>query len=93
MQAKDGSTDAQGFREDLLKYHAYQQEQRAAGKQTRAGKHSAQLAPLIAALPEKQRALGLHVSAEHVATREHSIGETARAASPVYFVFKFMRSA
>lgn len=83
MQAKDGSTDTQGFREDLLKYHAYQQEQRAAGKQTRGGKHSAQLAPLIAALPEKQRALGLHVSAEHAAMREHISEEVAQQLAPL----------
>ena len=68
-QVTDGSTDQEEFKQDLIKYHAYQQEQRAAGKKTRGGKHSAQLAPLLAALPKEQRALGLHVSAEHADTR------------------------
>ncbi len=66
-----------------MKYAAYQQQQRAEGKQTRGGKHSAQLAPLIAALPKKQRALGLHVQAEHVVTREHISEEVARQLAPL----------
>ena len=76
--AKDvaaGHTDTSEFQHGLRQYHTYQEEQRAAGKKTREGKHSAKLAPLMAALPAEQRALGLHISAEHDTTRRAAAAE------------------
>jgi len=69
LRVHAGDTESQQFQTDLLKFYTYQEAQRAAGKKTREGKHSAKLAPLIAALPAEQRALGLHISAEHDTTR------------------------
>ena len=69
LRVNAGDTESQQFQTDLLKFYTYQEAQRAAGKKTREGKHSAKLAPLIAALPPEQRALGLHISAEHDTTR------------------------
>ena len=54
-----GAADDAEFNEDLAKYHQYQESQRRQGKKLREGKHSRELAPLIAALPKGQRALGL----------------------------------
>ena len=64
-----GETESHQFQDDLLKFYRYQEAQRAAGKKTREGKHSAKLAPLIAALPAEQRALGLHISDEAAGCR------------------------
>ena len=75
-----GEREPQQFQDDLLEYRAYQEKQRAAGKKTRAGKHAAKLAPLLAALPEEQRVLGLHIAEEHHATRAAVLvdGDTTR---------------
>ena len=51
-----GRTDSFEFQQGLRQYHTYQAEQRDAGIKTREGKHSVKLAPLIDALPAKQRA-------------------------------------
>ena len=82
-QVTDGVTDSPEFLHGLRCYHAYQQQQLAAGKNTRDGKYSAKLAPFLAALPKEQRALGLFIAAEHVDTREHIAAEVARQLAPV----------
>ena len=56
-QVTDGVTETHEFLCGLQQYRAYQEDQRAAGKKTREGKHSAKLAPLMASLPKDQRAL------------------------------------
>ena len=68
-RAEQGKQNGPAFVEDLSRLRKYLEKQRAAGKQLRGGKHMKILSPLIAALPKNQRALGLHVSAEHAATR------------------------
>ena len=55
-QVLEGTSGAPEFEQSLRRYHAYQAEQRTAGKKTREGKHSTKLAPLIATLPKDQRA-------------------------------------
>ena len=82
-QVAAGHTDTSEFQQGLRQYHTYQDEQRAAGKKTREGKHSAKLAPLLAALPAEQRALGLHVSAEHDATRRAVAEDFATQLAPL----------
>ena len=69
-RVEEGETGSQQFQADLLEHRACQEVQRAAGKKASAGKHAAKLAPLLAALPEEQRVLGLHIAEEHHATRE-----------------------
>ena len=81
LQAEAGEVESQQFKDDLVKYCRYQASCLGQGKKLREGKHVRVLAPLIAALPEGQRALGLHVSAEHAATRDavQEDGDVTRA--------------
>ena len=81
LQAEAGKVESQQFKDDLVKYCRYQASCLGQGKKLREGKHVRVLAPLIAALPEGQRALGLHVSAEHAATRDavQEDGDVTRA--------------
>ncbi len=58
----------------------FRQKQAGDNVKTRKGKHVAELDPLIAALPVKQQALGVHVSLEHDRTRE-TIQKTVDAAT------------
>ena len=81
LQAEAGEVESQQFKDDLVKYCRYQASCLGQGKKLREGKHVRVLAPLIAALLEGQRALGLHVSAEHAATRDavQEDGDVTRA--------------
>ena len=55
---------------------------RRAARKIRECKHSAELAPLLVALPKKHRALGLHISAEHAGTREYIVAEVEKQPPP-----------
>ena len=63
-----GKHDTPYFKEQLKKLSQHWQEEKAAGKGPRLGKHRAVLQQL---LPHDQRALGQLVSTEHADTRAH----------------------
>ena len=67
QEAEKANTGTQRFQRELARYKFYQEEQAAAGKVTRLGKHVAKFAPLLEALPPSQRALATHASVEHAA--------------------------
>ena len=55
--AEKANTCTQRFQRELARYKFYHEEQAAAGKVTRLGKHVAKFAPLLEALPPSQGAL------------------------------------
>ena len=68
VRARD--TTSPEFQADLQKYDAFRRQQISQGKATRAGKNSALITPFLDALPQEQRALGLHISTEVAASAE-----------------------
>ena len=71
-QAEAGEVESQQFKDDLVKHCRYQEFWRGKGKKLREGKHSRVLAPLIAALPEGQRALAVQGKADATSAQPQS---------------------
>ena len=69
-KVRAGDTTSPEFKADLQKYDAFRRQQISQGKATRAGKNSALITPFLDALPQEQRALGLHISTEVAASAE-----------------------
>ena len=69
-KVRAGDTTSPDFQADLRKYDAFRRRQISQGKATRAGKNSALITPFLDALPQEQRALGLHISTEVAASAE-----------------------
>ena len=69
QEAEKANTGTQRFQRELARYKIYHEEQAAAGKVARLGKHVAKFAALLEALPPSQRALATHTSVEHSAIR------------------------
>ena len=67
QEAGKANVGTQHAQRVLARYKCYHEEQAAAGKVTRLGKHVAKFAPLLEALPPSQRALATHASVEHAA--------------------------
>ena len=78
QEVEKAKTGTQRFQRELARYKFYHEEQAAAGKVTRLGKHVAKFAPLLEALPPSQRALATPTSVERAAIRV----EVAKTVAP-----------